>query len=79
MFNNNKDKDYKKSSKNKNIISENKKGLNISKVNSNNNKKRLNKVNINKSDNKDYIKVGNNSKEVSTVKGDKNISEKRSY
>jgi hypothetical protein len=45
-FNNNKDKDYKKSSKNKNIISKNKRGLGVSKVNGSNNKKGLSKVNI---------------------------------
>jgi hypothetical protein len=78
VFNNSKDKDYKKSSENKDAISKNRGGLGVSEVNSSNNKKRLSEVNVNKSDNKDYIKTGDNSREVSTVRGDKNISEKKS-
>jgi hypothetical protein len=39
MFNNNKDKDYKKSNKDKNAISENRRGLGVNKVNNSNNKK----------------------------------------
>jgi hypothetical protein len=77
-FDNNKDKNYKKSNKNKNVISKNKGGLGVNKVNGSNNKKGLSKVNINKSDDKDYIKTSNNSKEVSIVRGDKNISKKES-
>jgi hypothetical protein len=77
-FNNNKDKNYKKSNKDKDIISKNKRGLNISKINSSNNKEGPSKVNINKSDDKDYIKAGNNSREASTVRGDKNIGGKGS-
>jgi hypothetical protein len=78
MFNNNKDKDYKKSNKNKNIISKNRGGLGVGKVNSSNNKKGPSKVNVNKSNNKDYTKANNNSKKVSTVKGNKNIGGKES-
>jgi hypothetical protein len=77
-FNNNKDKDYKKSNKDKNTISKNKGGLDISEVNSSNNKKGLSKVNISKSDDKDCIKAGNNSKKVSVIKGDKNINKRES-
>jgi hypothetical protein len=72
-FNNNKDKDYKKSNKNKDIISKNRGGLGISKINGNNNKKKPNKVNISKSDNKDYTKAGNNSREASVIRSNKNI------
>jgi hypothetical protein len=77
-FNNNKDKNYKKSNKNENTISKNREGLSVSEVNSNNNKKRLSKVNINKSNNKDYTKVDNNSRRVSIIKDDKNIGKKES-
>jgi hypothetical protein len=77
-FNNSEDKDYKENNKNKDIISKNKEGLGISEVNNNNNKKEPSKVNINKSNNKDCIKAGNNSKKVSVIKGDKNISERKS-
>jgi homoaconitase/3-isopropylmalate dehydratase large subunit len=77
-FDNNKDKDYKKSNKNKNTVNKNKGGLGISKVNSSNNKKGLSKVNISKSNNKDCIKTGDNSRKVSVIRGDKNISEKES-
>jgi hypothetical protein len=79
VFNKNKDKDYKKSSKDKNIISKNRGGLNISEVNNSNNKKRLSKVNINKSNNKDCIKASDNSREVSIIKGNKNINKRESY
>jgi hypothetical protein len=78
MFNNNKNKDYKKSSKNKNIISKNKKGLDINEVNSSNNKKELSKVNISESNNKDCTKTSDNSKEVSIVKSNKNIDKRGS-
>jgi hypothetical protein len=77
-FNNSKDKDYKKSNKDKNVISKNRGGLDVSEVNNNNNKKGPSKVNVSESDNKDYTKVGNNSRGVSAVKGDKNISGKES-
>jgi hypothetical protein len=77
-FNNSKDKDYKKSNKDKNTVSENKRGLGVSKVNSSDNKKRPSKVNVSESDNKDCIKAGNNSRRVSAVKDDKNIGEKES-
>jgi hypothetical protein len=76
MFNNNKDKDYKKSNKDEDTVSENKGGLGVSEVNSSNNKKGLSKVNINKNNNKDCTKAGDNSREVSAVKGDKNIGRK---
>jgi hypothetical protein len=78
VFNNNKDKDYKESNKDKNIISKNKKGLSINKINNSNNKKELSKVNVNKSNNKDYTKAGDNSKEVSAVKDNKNIDGRKS-
>jgi hypothetical protein len=78
MFNNNKNKDYKKSSKDKNIVKKNRGGLGVNKVNSNNNKEGLSKVNVNKSNNKDYTKAGDDSKKVSTVRSNKNISEKGS-
>ena len=77
-FNNSKDKDYKKSNKNKDAISENKEGLGVSEVNNSNNKKRLSKVNISKSDNKDYTTADNNSREVSIVRGNKNIGARES-
>jgi hypothetical protein len=77
-FNNNKNKDYKKSNKDKNMINKNKGGLSISKVNNNNNKEGLSKVNINKSNNKDYTKAGDNSRKVSVIRDNKNISEKES-
>jgi hypothetical protein len=79
VFNNNKNKDYKKSNKNKNAISKNKGGLGVNKVNSNNNKKGLSKVNINKNNNKNCIKAGDNNKKVSIVRSDKNISKRESY
>jgi hypothetical protein len=78
MFNNNKDKDYKKSSENKNVISKNKEGLDINKVNSSNNKKRLSKINVSKSNNKNCTKTNNNSKKASVIRGDKNINRKGS-
>jgi hypothetical protein len=78
-FNNNKDKDYKKNSKDKNVINKNKEGLGVDKVGGNNNKKGLSKVNVNKSDNKDYIKTGDNSREVSIIRGNKNINRRGSY
>jgi hypothetical protein len=78
VFNNNKDKDYKKSSKDKDIISENRGDLGISKVNNSNNKEGPSKVNVSKSDNKDCTKAGNNSRKVSVVRGDKNISKRES-
>jgi hypothetical protein len=78
VFNNNKDKDYKKSNKDKDVISENKGDLGVSKVNSSNNKKELSKVNISKSDNKDCTKTGDNSRRVSIIRGNKNISKKKS-
>jgi hypothetical protein len=78
VFNNNENKDYKESNKDKNIISKNRGGLDISKVNSSNNKKRLSKVNISKSNNREYIKAGNNNKEVSIIRSNKNISGKES-
>jgi hypothetical protein len=77
-FDNNKNKDYKKSSKDKNIISENREGLSVSKVNNSNNKKGPSKVNINKSNNRNYTKVSDNSREVNIVKSDKNISKRES-
>jgi hypothetical protein len=77
-FDNNKDKNYKKSSKDKDAISENGRGLDVSEVDSSNNKKGLSKVNISKSNNRDCIEAGNNSREVSTVRGDKNIGGKES-
>jgi hypothetical protein len=78
VFNNNKDKDYKKSSKDKDVISENGRGLDVAEVNGSDNKKGLSKVDISKSNNKDYTKAGNNSRKVSVMKDDKNISEKKS-
>jgi hypothetical protein len=78
VFNNSENKDYKKSNKDKNIISKNRGDLSISEINSNNNKKGLSKVNVNKSDNKDCIKAGNNSRKVSVVRGDKNINKRES-
>jgi hypothetical protein len=77
-FNNNKDKDYKKSSKNKNVINKNREGLGINKVNNSNNKKRPSNVNINKSNNKDYTKTSDNSKRMSIIRGDKNIGKRES-
>jgi hypothetical protein len=72
-FNNNKNKNYKKSSEDEDAISENRGGLDVSEVNNSNNKKGPSKVNINKSNNRDYTKAGDNNREVSVVKGDKNI------
>jgi hypothetical protein len=77
-FNNNKNKDYKKSNKDKDIISKNRGGLSVNKVNNSNNKKGLNKVNVNKSNNKDCIKTGDNSRKVSIIKGNKNINRRES-
>jgi hypothetical protein len=78
VFNNNKDKDYKESNKDKDAVSENKGGLGVDKINNSNNKKGPSKVNISKSNNKDCTKADNNSREVSAVKNDKNISGRES-
>jgi hypothetical protein len=77
-FNNSKDKDYKESNKDEDIISKNRGGLGVNKVNSSNNKKGPSKVDINKSDNRDCTKAGDNSREVGVVKSDKNISGRKS-
>jgi hypothetical protein len=79
VFNNNKNKDYKESNKDKDVVNKNKGGLGVSKVNSNNNKKRPSKVNVYKSNNKDCTKVSDNSKEVIIIRGNKNISKRESY
>jgi hypothetical protein len=78
VFNNNKDKDYKKSSKNKNIVNKNREGLDVNKVNSSNNKEGLSKVNISKNNNKDCTKAGDDNREASAVRSNKNIGEKGS-
>jgi hypothetical protein len=77
-FNNNKDKDYKKSSKDKNIISKNRGGLGVSEVNGSNNKEGPSKVNVNKSDNKDCTETSDNNRGASVIRGNKNISKRES-
>jgi hypothetical protein len=77
-FNNNKNKDYKESNKDEDAVSENRGGLGVSEVNGSDNKKGPSEVNISKSNNKDYTKTGDNSKEVSVIRGDKNIGERES-
>jgi hypothetical protein len=79
VFDNNKDKDYKKSNKDKNVISENKGGLGVSEVNKSNNKKGLSKVNISKSNNrrKSSKDKGDNKEEGPVNYKDSNPSKKR--
>jgi hypothetical protein len=75
---NNKNKDYKKSSEDKDAVSKNKGGLGVNKVNNSNNKKGPSEVNVNKSDDKDCIKAGDDSRGVSVIRGNKNIDRRES-
>jgi hypothetical protein len=77
-FNNNKDKDYRKSSKDKDAVNKNGGGLGVGEVNSGDDKKGPSKVNVYKSDDKDYTKAGSDNKRVITVRGDKNIGGRES-
>jgi hypothetical protein len=58
VFDNSENKDYKKSSEDKNIISKNKGGLSVGEVDNSDNKKGLSKVNVSKSDDRDYTEAG---------------------
>jgi hypothetical protein len=77
-FDDNEDKDYRESNKDKDAVNENKGGLGVGEIDKSDDKEGLSEINISKSDNKECTKAGNNSGRVSAVKGDKNIGRRES-